>query len=90
MDSVKITLSLLAILTCLACTGLLFREYQRRRIRLLLWSALCFVGLTINNLLLFADAISEDPAIDLRLYRLLAALAGMMFLLYGFIGDNES
>lgn len=89
MDSVKITLSLLAILTCLACTGLLFREYQRRRIRLLLWSALCFVGLTINNLLLFADVIS-DTAIDLRLYRLLAALAGMLFLLYGFIGDNES
>ena len=89
MDSVKITLSLLAILTCLACTTLLFREYRRRRIRLLLWSALCFVGLTINNLLLFAEVIS-DTAIDLRLYRLLAALAGMMFLLYGFIGDSES
>jgi len=89
MDTVKITLSLLAILTCLSCTGLLFREYRRRRIRLLLWSALCFVGLTINNLLLFADAVSE-PTVDLRLYRLLAALAGMLFLLYGFIGDRES
>jgi hypothetical protein len=89
METVKVTLSFLAILTCVACTLLLFREYGRRRIRLLLWSALCFVGLTLSNVLLFVDFVVV-PGIDLRLYRLLASLLGMLFLLWGFIGDSES
>ena len=44
------------MLTCLACTVLLFRGYAHG-LRLLLWSALCFVFLTLNNLLLFFDLI---------------------------------
>ena len=34
---------------------LLFRGYARSGLRLLLWSALCFVCLTLNNVLLFVD-----------------------------------
>jgi len=89
MASIKTTLYVLATLTCLLCTLLLYREYLKQRTRLLLWSALCFVGLTVNNVLLFVDLVVL-PSLDLRIFRLLAALAGMMFLLYGFIWESES
>ncbi|MCI0579155.1 MAG: DUF5985 family protein [Chloroflexi bacterium] len=88
MDTFRIVLYLLATLTCLACTVFLFRDYLRKRVRLLLWSALCFVGLTINNLFLFIDLVMF-PTVDLRLVRLMAALIGMLFLLYGFIWEAE-
>jgi hypothetical protein len=89
MLTFKVVLYLLAVLTCLACTVLLVRYYWQTRVRLLLWSALCFVGLTINNLLLFIDLVLV-PTVDLRPIRLLAALIGLLFLLYGFIWEAES
>lgn len=89
MITMKIFLYLLAVLTCLACTVLLVREYARTRARLLLWSALCFVGLSLNNILLFVD-MAMLPNLDLRVVRLLAALAGMMFLLYAFIFEADA
>lgn len=84
----KVVLYLLAIFTCLACTVLLFRHYLHHRVRLLLWSALCFVGLSINNIFLFIDLVMF-PAIDLRPIRLFAALIGLSFLLYAFIWEAE-
>lgn len=84
----KIVLYLLAVISSIACTVFLFRGYVRNQMRLLLWSALCFVGLTINNVFLFLDLIIF-PAIDLRPPRLIAALVGMLFLLYGFIWESE-
>jgi hypothetical protein len=78
----------LAVLTCLACTVLLFRGYAASGVRLLLWSALCFVFLTVNNLLLFFDLVVLQE-MDLRPYRLLAALTGLVFLLYGFLFEAE-
>jgi hypothetical protein len=78
----------LAALASLACMLLLFRAYARTGLRLLFWSALCFVGLSANNLLLFADLI-VFPDFDLRLWRLAAALAGLLALLYGFIWEAE-
>jgi hypothetical protein len=78
----------LAALTCLACTVLLFRGYARSGMGLLLWSALCFVFLTLNNLLLFFDMIVFTE-LDLRPFRLAAALVGLVFLLYGFIFESD-
>ena len=78
----------LAALTCLACTVLLFRGYARSGMRLLLWSALCFVFLSVNNLLLFFDLI-VFAELDLRPFRLGAALIGLLFLLYGFIFESD-
>jgi hypothetical protein len=78
----------LAALTSLACTVLLFRSYLASSQRLLLWSALCFIGLTVNNVLLFIDLVVFLEA-DLRPYRLGAALVGMLFLLYGFILESD-
>ena len=67
---------------------LLFRAYSRSGVRLLFWSALAFVCLSINNVLLFVDLV-VFPEIDLRLYRLIAALIGVLFLIYGFIWESE-
>lgn len=86
--TLRAVLHLLAIVSSAACTVFLVREYLRRGARLLLWSALCFVGLTLNNVLIFADLVLF-PAIDLRVARLAASLAGMLLLLYGFIWETD-
>ena len=78
----------LGTLVTLLCALLLLRSYARTRTRLLLWSGLCFVCLTANNLLLFLDLV-VFPDADLRLYRLASSLAGVLFLLYGFIWEAE-
>jgi hypothetical protein len=88
MQAINVALYLLAVLTCLACTLLLWRSYARTGLRLLLWSALCFVGLTASNLLLFFDQLIFME-LDLRVWRLAAALAGLAFLLYGFLFESE-
>ena len=69
--------------------ALLFRAYAASGMRLLLWSALCFVCLSINNVLLFMDLVVFPTQLDLRPYRLISALVGVLFLLYGFIWEAE-
>jgi hypothetical protein len=88
MATVNLVLTLLAALTSLACMVLLFRAYAANALPLLLWSALCFVCLSVNNALLFFDLV-VFPDLDLRIYRVSAALAGVLFLLYGFISEAE-
>jgi hypothetical protein len=90
VHGVNVILYVLAALISLACTVVLFRSYVRSRQRLLLWSALCFVGLTANNVIVFFDlAVYPGPEVDLRLYRLAGALVGLLFLLYGFIMESD-
>jgi hypothetical protein len=81
-------MAMLALVTSAACMLLLFRGYAASGTRLLLWSALCFVGLSVNNVLLFLDLV-VFPGIDFRPYRLGSALIGLLFLLYGFIWEAE-
>jgi hypothetical protein len=81
-------LYLVAVLSSGACALLLFRGYLRRRVRLLMWSGICFIGLTVNNVALFVDLV-VFPDLDLRLARLIPALVGMTLLLYGFIWDSD-
>ncbi len=52
--------------------------------RLLLWSGLCFIGLALNNVLLFID-LRVLLQIDLSLLRIIPAVAGVIVLLYGLI-----
>lgn len=70
------------------CALLQLLAYRRGGYRLLLWSGLCFVGLTINNLFLVADKI-VFPSVDLSLWRTSTALVSMMILLYGLVFDAE-
>ena len=79
---------LLCIGTSALCAWLLIASFRRNGQNLLLWSALCFVLLTINNLLVFTDLILL-PQIDLSLARSLSALAAGVLLLSGFIWGME-
>ena len=84
------TIYTLCAFTAALCTGLLLDAYYRRgRYRLLLWSGLCFAGLTLNNLLLVVDKLLTPPTIDLSLLRTSVALVSMAILLYGLIWDSE-
>jgi hypothetical protein len=82
------TVYLLCGLTSLLCAVMLLRGYMQSRMRLLLWSGLCFVGLTLNNVLLFLDKVTL-PDVDLRNWRTATALIALLPLLYGMIWDSE-
>ena len=82
------TVYLLCALTSVLCAGLLFRSYRGNRSRLLLWSTLCFVGLAMNNILVFVDLVLV-PEIDLRLLRSLAAIVGLSTLVIGLVWESR-
>jgi hypothetical protein len=79
---------LLGALVTALCAVLLLRGYARSRGRLLLWSGLCFVGLTVSNALLFAD-LRIFPEVDLYMWRLGTAAAAMLLLVYGLVFESE-
>ena len=78
----------LCALTSLACAVLLWRGWRRSRARLLFWSALCFIGLFLNNALLIVD-LRMLPQLDLAVVRTIPALLGAMALVYGLVWDTE-
>lgn len=77
----------LCAVTSSVCAILLLRSYYDSRYRLLLWAGLCFVALTINNLLMITDKIifPEEHMLTLRLS---VSLVALCFLLYGLIFDE--
>lgn len=79
---------LLCVFTSVACAMLLIRSYLKTRDRLLLWSSLCFVGLALNNVLLFVDRFVL-PNVDLELWRSGSALLAMLLLLVGLIWEGR-
>jgi len=82
-----ITYSLCAA-TCLACAILLLRNFRQTRLRLSLWSGLCFVGLTASNFLLVLDRL-VFPDIDLSTARLATALVGILLLVFGLVWESD-
>ena len=80
--------NILGTLTVGLCAFLLLRAYGRVRQRLLLWSGLCFVGLTISNALLLVD-LSLFPGVSLYTLRLSVAAASMLLSLYGLIFESD-
>ena len=78
----------LCAVVALLCACILLSVYRRRRYRLLLWSGYCFMGLTLNNILLVADKIFL-PTIDLSVWRLLVALISFLVLIYGLVWDAD-
>lgn len=79
----------LCAVTAAVCAYLLLLAYSRGGYRLLLWSGLCFAGLTINNLFLVCDKL-VFPNIDFSVWRNASMLLAMAVLLYGLIWDTES
>lgn len=79
---------IMCALASLCCAVLLWRGYRRSRARLLLWSALCFAGLTLNNILLFLDKVVYADGPDLSTWRACSALVGVTLLIFGLIWDS--
>lgn len=79
---------ILCFITSSACAWLLARSYWRTGTRLLLWSAICFLLLAGNNLIVVLDMLIL-PAWDLRILRLGLSLGAVGVLLFGFIWDIE-
>jgi hypothetical protein len=79
---------LLCLITSLVCAALLARAWLRSRSKLLLWTALSFGFLALNNLFLVADMV-VFAAVDLRWARHLSSLTALGVLLYGFIWEVE-
>ena len=80
--------------TYLLCAGtsifvaiLLYRQYAKTKVRLLLWSNVLFWCLAIENVILFVDMVLI-ASIDFRPYRHSVALAGCLCMLYGLIWDT--
>lgn len=82
------TIYFLCALTAFACAWLLLRGYVEHRHRLLLWSGLCFVGMSLNNVILVVEKLLL-PDMSLSVLRLLAGLTAVMLLLYGLIWEGE-
>lgn len=78
---------LMSALISLACAVLLLRSFAQARNSLLLWAAICFLGLTVNNALLFVDKVIA-PDVDLSLWRTIPALAGMLVLAFGLLWEQ--
>lgn len=78
---------LVCVVTSLLCAYLLARAYTRGRTRLLIWSAICFALMALNNLVLVIDVLLL-PEVDLTIPRAVTALLAVTVLLYGFIWET--
>ena len=67
---------------------MLLNGYRANRTALLFWSSLCFVGLAVNNVLLFVDLVIA-PEVDLSLLRSCVALAAIMALVCGLVWESK-
>jgi hypothetical protein len=81
---------LLCFLTSSACAFLLARSWKRTHARLLLWSALCFLFLALNNLAVIVDLLVL-PDRNFGLLRVVLSLTAVSLLLFGLIwgADDE-
>lgn len=77
----------LCALTSILCAVLLIRGYRQSRVRLLFWSAWCFVGLALNNILLIIDERVLRDA-NLEIWRALPAVIGVALLVYGLVWES--
>jgi hypothetical protein len=88
MSDLAAPVYLLCLLTSAACGWLLVRGYRKNRTALLLWAAISFVLLAVNNLLVVVDILAL-PSVDLLLVRKFAILAAVSTLLFGFIWEVD-
>lgn len=80
----------LCALTSLLCAAMLTRSWWLSRSRLSLCSAICFVGLVLNNVMLIVDKVITGPTVDLSVWTKVPAVVGLAVFLLGLILDGES
>ena len=86
--TIETAVYLLCLLTSVICALLLVRSHLRRPGPLLLWSAVCFSLLALNNLVVVIDMLVLKD-VDLTVWRQITSLAAVGVLLYGFIWRSE-
>lgn len=89
MLSLGVLVNLIGALVVGASAVLLLRAYGRVRRRLLLWSGLCFAGLTVANALMVIDLAVLGEEVSLYVPRLAVASLSMLTLVYGLVWDSE-
>jgi hypothetical protein len=67
---------------------MLLRGYARTRVRLLLWSGLCFIGLMLDNLFLYVDVVVV-PDVSLVVIRKIPGLIAILLLLFGLVWESK-
>jgi hypothetical protein len=82
------TVYILCALASVTFAALLIRKYRQAKERLLLWTSLCFIGLALNNILLYVDLIVVEE-LDLAAWRGGVALGAMALLLYGLVWESR-
>ena len=83
----SLTYSLCSVVAAI-CAWLLLAAWRRSQHRLLFWSGLCFVGFSVNNLLLLLDKVFY-PDVDLSVPRTAVGLLSIAVLLFGLIWDAK-
>ncbi len=78
----------LCTLLSTAIAVMLWRQHRRSPSRMIYWTALCFSGLALSNLLLVLDKL-VFPDVDLRLLRHSLSLASIGLLLFGLVYEDE-
>ena len=73
---------LLCAATSLVSSYMLLRYYLARRTSLLLWSCIGFLGLAVNNVLVYLDLVTF-PQVDISMARAVAGAFGILALVYG-------
>lgn len=67
---------------------MLWRRHRRMPARMIYWTALCFSGLALSNLLLVVDKLIL-PEVDLRVLRNSVSLLSIGLLLFGLVYEDE-
>ena len=74
--------------TCLLCALMLLRAYRETKVRLLFWSGLCFIGLMLDNVMLYVDIVVV-PDVNLAVWRKLPGFLATILLAFGLIWESK-
>jgi hypothetical protein len=80
---------LLCATTSMVAAAMLLRQYRRRRTPLLFWSFIGFVGLAVNNVLVYVDLVLFT-GVDLSTVRTAVGAIAMLALVYGLIWEASA
>ena len=80
---------ILCAVTSMACSALLLRQFRRSRSVLLFHSGMAFLCFAVANVILFFDFVFL-PEVDLKIWRNLVILVGVILLLSALIRGKET
>jgi hypothetical protein len=67
---------------------LLARAYKTKPSRIIFWSAICFAGLALNNIVLFIDLVVFAEEVTYGLIRNVIIVGSVSSLVYGLVWDT--